>query len=383
MIVPTIDEVDAISALADPVIRNLRITHCYHELSQCVAARVSPGANWCTFATWASRQAGQTIRGEDFAQATRDVLGSPEVADLITRAAHIAARDLGRGSPDLIVTAIRRVIDPEAALRRAADAVATGNRKVFVEIAREFARWLATAAAAGAPDPAATELFCNGLRDGEPPDGQRLLRDAFRAYGEACRSPDARGRAASLFHANLLVGFHEQTRLQPDIQASLDASIDADAAKRELLALLFPGTWLRTRARLARLTGRPMPADVAIDALIAAVRRRVRVVITDLLMTLRLPGEVVHLGRDVRGQFPPELRQLTSADLRALVARVDPTPDSVAQSGASDWADLRERMHFIADLFRSSHSRADLFTPPFDKAQVTALRDGRRPGGTV
>jgi hypothetical protein len=32
--------------------------------------RLGPCANWCTFATWASRQAGQTIRGEDLAQAS-------------------------------------------------------------------------------------------------------------------------------------------------------------------------------------------------------------------------------------------------------------------------------------------------------------------------
>ena len=53
--------------MAEPVVRNLRITQCYHALSAAVAERISPGANWCTFATWASRQAGQTIRGEDFA----------------------------------------------------------------------------------------------------------------------------------------------------------------------------------------------------------------------------------------------------------------------------------------------------------------------------
>jgi hypothetical protein len=40
-------------------------------------------------------------------------------------------------------------------------------------------------------------------------------------------------------------------------------------------------------------------------------------------------------------------------------------------------------MHFITDLFRSSHSRADLFTPPYDAAQVAAMRAGRRPSGTL
>ena len=51
--------------MRDPVLRNLEITHCYWRLAQAVARRTGVGANWCTFATWASRQAGSTIRGED------------------------------------------------------------------------------------------------------------------------------------------------------------------------------------------------------------------------------------------------------------------------------------------------------------------------------
>ena len=62
---PTTAEVRAIAALADPVVRNLRITQCYHELAVAVAALTGPGANWCTVATWASGQAGQSIRKED------------------------------------------------------------------------------------------------------------------------------------------------------------------------------------------------------------------------------------------------------------------------------------------------------------------------------
>ena len=54
-----------IAAIRNPVIRNLEITHAYSLLAAAVAARSGQGANWCTFATWASRQAGRTIRGED------------------------------------------------------------------------------------------------------------------------------------------------------------------------------------------------------------------------------------------------------------------------------------------------------------------------------
>jgi hypothetical protein len=79
-------------------------------------------------------------------------------------------------------------------------------------------------------------------------------------------------------------------------------------------------------------------------------------VITDQLMTLRMPGVVVHLGRDVRGAFPPELREIEHPALRALLATIDPTPNVTTGSGATDWADMRQRIRFIADLFRCWHA---------------------------
>jgi hypothetical protein len=60
--VPTVEIVDRIAALADPMIRNLQITQSYCELSQALSQLIGSGANWCTFATWASKQAGVTIR---------------------------------------------------------------------------------------------------------------------------------------------------------------------------------------------------------------------------------------------------------------------------------------------------------------------------------
>src|SRR5215216_1003828 len=62
---PTVEEVRRIVAISNPVIRNLEITQCYSRLAAEFASRSGEGANWCTYATWASRQAGRTIRGED------------------------------------------------------------------------------------------------------------------------------------------------------------------------------------------------------------------------------------------------------------------------------------------------------------------------------
>jgi hypothetical protein len=113
--------------------------------------------------------------------------------------------------------------------------------------------------AAGAPDAAATAAYCGSLRPGDPPDGQQRLRDAFLAYGEACAAPNDHARASLLLFANLLIGMHEQTRLQPEIRTSLDASLDAEGIRAQIVALILPAEWLRARTRISRLTGRPLP----------------------------------------------------------------------------------------------------------------------------
>ena len=64
-----------IGAIESPVVRNLEITFCYSRLAAACATRNGQGANWCTYATWASRQAGRTIRGEDLLENLESRLG--------------------------------------------------------------------------------------------------------------------------------------------------------------------------------------------------------------------------------------------------------------------------------------------------------------------
>ena len=92
-------------------------------------------SNWCTFATWASRQAGRTIRGEDLlAQLERELGRDAELLHpfasfwraLVRRGLFQPSTRLGR------LTA--RLHTPFDAFELASDAVARGNRKVFEEI---------------------------------------------------------------------------------------------------------------------------------------------------------------------------------------------------------------------------------------------------------
>ncbi|MBD0289136.1 MAG: hypothetical protein ICV79_27515, partial [Flavisolibacter sp.] len=57
--------------------------------------------------------------------------------------------------------------------------------------------------------------------------------------------------------------------------------------------------------------------------------------------------------------------------------------NSLSQSGATDWADLKEQLHFIADLFRCYHEAPVLFNAPFTPEQIAALKPGRIPKGEL
>ena len=82
-------------------------------------------------------------------------------------------------------------------------------------------------------------------------------------------------------------------------------------------------------------------------------------------------------------QFPLNLQQLSNADLTELLTHIDPTANSVLESGAIDWSDLNERMHFITDMFRCYHESGDLFDEAFSAAQLEVLKQGKIPQGRL
>jgi hypothetical protein len=347
------EDVQRIAALESPVLRNLEITHAYSVLAAATAARTGSGANWNTFATWASRQAGATIRGEDTLDLLMDRLGG---GSLLHPARSFGRWLLRRGLFDResrLGRLMGRLHTPFDAVELASDAVARGNRKVFEEIGYEFARWLAE------PGPE----FLDGLRPGDPPDGQRLLKSAFTLYSAPSVSPQ------QLFYANLLIGLHEQTRLQPEICEALDAPY---ITSEELGRRLCPDRRPRVRKLAAAVAG-------PVQGWLAELSREI---ITHSLMVLSLPGRILLLGRDLDDPFPEALRELSDGELAALIAQFEPAsgPDL---SAAVDWSQLHQRMHFIVHLFRAFHETHDLFDAPFTPAQVEQILAGKIPDGDL
>ena len=333
----TPEEVRRIVAIRNPVLRNLEITYAYSQLAAETARRTGQGANWCTFATWASRQAGRTIRGEDAIGYVQDRLGRGR--ELLHPLQSLGRWLLRRGLFDRdsrLGRITARLHTPFDAIELASDAVARGNLKVFEEIGHEFARYLA----------------------GHEP---AVLQTAFARYDTLQRETDPKTRAELALLANLEIGLHEQTRLQPEIREALDAPyITAEDLGRRLCGG-------RGGPRLHRAVGRAAaPVQRPIEAL-------AREAITHSLMVLSLPGRILLLGSHLEDPYPEILRDLVNAELAALIARFETDPDD---AGAHDWSDLDQRMHYIAHLFRVFHERDELASAPFTPAQIESFLAG-------
>jgi hypothetical protein len=384
--IPTIRDVERIAALPDPVLRNLQITQCYHELSLVLGERTGWSANWCSFATWASKQAGQTIRKEDLSRTLKNELGSDAAAQRAAQNLAVAAQRVG-ARPEVveITECIWKVMQPEAAFARSSDAVARGNLKVFEEIGQEFARFYADCLQDTVYDPHKLSDFCEGLRAGEPPEGQHQLRKAFQHYYQALFEGDEKKRIELLLLANIEIGFHEQTRLQPEINEALAAPvISPQTFARNLLNALRPDWGLLNEVILyiMHLFGRLVDFDTATQVYTAAAQRQAQFIVTETMMTIELPHHNrLRLGDDLNATFPPILQSIDNPELLALLTQIDPTPDSTIESGAEYWGDLSDRLHFIADMFRCYQTDEDLFEPPFNAEQTAALKADQIPEG--
>jgi hypothetical protein len=354
-------DVERIAAIENPVIRNLEITYCYSRLAAAFAERTGKGANWCTYATWASRQAGETIRGEDLEENLERRLW--EGRWLLHPLATLWRRLLKRGlfQPETRLGRLTGELHtPFDAFERASDSVGRGNLKVFAEIGLVFGRYL----------------------DGEPLQLEPgLLSQAFAHYDRMRAESDPKARAELALLANLEIGLHEQKRLQPQILEALDAPFATqEDLGRRVLEALFPSapSWWRI------LRG---PATAAVGLFARGVQRvsskLAREVITDSMMVLTLPGRVLALGTNLADPYPPELTDPAEPELKELLARFEPVPPELDDCGARDWSDLHQRMHYIVHLFRAFQLSEQLADQPFTPEQIASFGRGVIPAGEL
>ena len=375
----TLDDLTRITQMEDGTLRNLLITQRYCDLSAAMSTPLGQtNANWSTFACWASKTAGESIRSEEIPRPVLNFLQFDADFDKAFRA--LMKKLTGRtanisGSIDIFDDA--RNITHEVSSQ-----IAAGNLKVFAELTPVFARFCAAASSASTADELSGNI-CRHLTPGPTADGgQDDLARAFRAYAEASFEHDSERKAELIFFANCLVGLHEQTRLQANIQGAIDAPVNVLLARH--------GS--EEAASSAPRSGHHLMHDW-IASLLEPLRYTIAKAwdrfATETVMNLALPGgRHIGLGHDIpRGadhaMFPDDLRTIDSAELRRFLQIYDRSANTTAGSGARDWVSLGDRMNFIVDLFRSRQQTTNMWNQPFRTEQQAEFEHGRMPGGEL
>ncbi|HEY8040364.1 MAG TPA: hypothetical protein VIF15_11250 [Polyangiaceae bacterium] len=376
-------DIQQIGQMQDGVLRNLTITQRYHDLSLALSETIGgDDVNWSTFATWASKTAGQSIRNEEV---------PPFVAEVVGDAGDDVMHPLGK-----IESAIHAVVPTSGfhpsfllapiaeTLTTVSTSIAAGNLKVFAELSPQFVRFV-QAFRGNPPTDAQLSTWIEPL-DPRPAaeGGQLALRQAFTAYVAAIRASDATARARLMLLGNCMIGLHEQTRLQPQIQEAMDAPID-DILKKHLHASLRTGA--------AGLFDRLVAAvEAPLAHLVDVVEDVWERIATRFLMSLALPGgAALPLGRNIpkdaaaRDYLPAALQNVVDpTELLGLLKQYDRARGASDVGSASvDWRLLDDRMNFIVNLFRSRQKDAELLEQPFSDAQRAEIEAGRIPGAAL
>jgi hypothetical protein len=377
-----VDQVPRIVALeAQPVLRNLLITQCYHDLSSEMGRVLcASNANWCTFATWASRTAGRFIRNEEVPRMFRKLLEDSQgfqsgTARILTRLRGLHPAMSFVPQHGLLGLADKIVDDVSGQ-------IIAGNLKVFAELAPVFARFVRLFDG-GSFNEAGAEQLLASLRVGPSgKDGQSLLREAMEHFMAAARERDPIVKAQHMLIANAQTGLHEQIRLQPFIAGSLNAPVQdvlsglwEEESQKATVPTLFDridALWDRMGAALVH------DAEKAWDEFSAEV-----------LMTLTVPGQVLRLGSALPpvGQkplYPEPLVKITNDEAYALLEQYDALdPKAEGRVGADDWTSLAQRMRYILALFRSRQQEATMLQQPFSDVQRADLWLNRMPSGAL
>lgn len=362
-------DIDQIIRMPNLILRNLRITQAYFELSQGMAQVVgSENANWCSFATYASKTAGYAIRHDrlpDKLALSFDWADGPLDRFRAGRAAPRARLHTYLTDPTH-----RLLVEDEGVVESMLDcislSVSIGNGRVFAELAHPFHHFITELGRDSTYSETHLQRFLAQFHPGPiKEDGQDYLIEAFTSYYQARFMDNVAQKAQAILLANLLIGLHEQIRLQPHIAEALEAPVAT------------------LRAKPAARLGGALP-----DAAWQMARRMGEQLLTRTMMFITIPAGDLRLGHNVKPpvgahKFPPALMAIQNGRLRQLLQRWDFSDETLTGTAAVNWARLEDRMHFIADFFRSHQQNTDLFQPPFVPVQVAGMLAGRIPGGVL
>ncbi len=369
----TEEAIQSIIAIPDGAVRNLWITQSYADLAQRLLDVLETDQTWCTFAVWASNTAGVSIRGDELPRfVTTLLLGADPHINAIVAKTNACTAMLRRTGVlgELQRSHLEHLV--AEAVAQVSTFIANGNTLVYSELAPMFVRFVEFLERYGTQT-LGTEYDVDATlnRLGIPSSERApLVRQAFQHYALAAASADPHARAEHVLTANIAAVLHEQQRLQGDIASALDAGL-LDVGD-DLCGI--------AHGKLAKELIHPIVHEVRAHVT-AHLEDLWQHVATRLLMTMSMPGETLHLDRDVpqipghTELFPATLEHLGLPPLVALMNEWDPTHGTGHGSAARDWADLHQRMGYIVNLFRSRQHYLVLTVPPFTAEQLAWMAD--------
>ncbi|UCG24033.1 MAG: hypothetical protein JSW55_18185 [Chloroflexota bacterium] len=345
------------------IVRNLQVTQGYYRLSEGMRRCLSStNVNWCSFATHASKTAGQALRHELMPRLLRSATirkaGFENTFLFLNEGVGTKDRpQLGENDNRLA-----------EALRRLSHLVSDGNIVVFTELAWPFASFISTFRKDFVYDQGKLRAFLDENLEPGPLEqgGQDYLFEAFTAFYTARFETDAKKKSEHVLHGNLLIGLHEQTRLQPQIEQAM-------AVPFEMFSKSFGERGAKKRAASKQS---------------AATRKLVARAVTQMMMSITLPSRELRLSRNVIAptgvvSYPKDLLHIESPRCLELVRAFESGHDTLSGSGADNWASLRDRMSFVVDFFRSHQQYDRMWEPPFQPAQAKAIEAGYFPAGRL
>lgn len=210
----------------------------------------------------------------------------------------------------------------------------------------------------------------------DPINGDEINR-AFTHFYHAVFETDPKIKAERIFMTNMLIGLHEQVRLQEALNNAFTAPIRRalDDPKSESLPSIVQVADIELLKRLR-------------EPLLEQLEEVLSRVITELFLSIITPNGELDTSEDMPplpngDMYPDALKKLTLPEAQALVEELDYTPGTSRGSGARDWTQLGDRMNYVVDLFRSRQQERTLLQAPFTPEQTDAIRAGHLPAGPL
>jgi len=359
----TKDYIQSVIERENLVVRNLQVTQGYYRISNAMKKYVSSkNVNWTSFATHASKTAGQALRHELMPGLLKSSLlrmGGYENTFMFLN------EGLGSVEPQLSEDQNSRL---GGAFRHVSLLVSDGNITVFEELAIPFTVFIDSFKDDWEYNEVKLQAFLDeNFKPGPLSEGgQDYLKEAFTAYYNARYETRAKAKAEYVLIGNLLVGLHEQTRLQPQIEQSMAVPLELFSNNPN-----DPGTENGKKSKFS-----PMMSGVIGKAF------------TQMMMLITLPSRDLKLGQTVIAptgvaSFPIDLLEIEEPRCLELVRMFETSQDTLTGSGAENWSSLRDRMSFVVDFFRSHQQYRRMWDPPFSEEQAKVVESGHFPAGPL